>query len=495
MGVRRRTVLVSGLAAGAVAGLGRVASAEERALALTHVTVIDATGTTPDTTVVMRGDRITSVGGRVPAGAKVVDLTGKFLIPGLCDMHVHSQQVDRVYPPLYVVNGVTTVRQMGGYPFHHEWRDKIESGALLGPRQAIGSIYVDGVPTQWSGIPLGTIEVKDAAEARAAVRRLKAEGADFVKIYSRLSTEAYFAVADEARRQRIPFEGHWPDAVPTRAAVSSGQRTLEHLYNILFATSNQEAEIRADIDRITLDPVSGNPFNTYMSWFRQIHPLEWRAAHTHDPRKARALFAHFAAHRAWHTPTLATLRMVDVPADWPPDTDPRLAYLPAMATGFWSDWRQALLANRRGDEAAQRVELYHRRAALAAEMYRAGVPLLAGSDDATPGLVPCFALHEELARLVEGGLTPLQALRTATVEPARYLGMEDSLGTVGRGKLADLVVLEANPLTDIRNTQRIHAVLVRGRLLTPEDRQRILADIAAAAAQEDTGTRVAGCCG
>src|SRR5206468_411808 len=110
--------------------------------------------------------------------------------PGLCDMHVHSQPVERVYPPLYVVNGVTTVRQMGGYPFHHEWRDRIESGALLGPRQAIGSIYVDGVPSQWTGIPLGTIEVADAAQARAAVRRLKGEGADFVKIYSRLSTEA-----------------------------------------------------------------------------------------------------------------------------------------------------------------------------------------------------------------------------------------------------------------------------------------------------------------
>jgi amidohydrolase family protein len=498
---------VSGLAAGAMVGLGRAASAQQREagerIALTHVTVIDMSGAKPkpDLTVLITGDRIEALGRSaevgIPAGARVVDLTGKYLIPGLCDMHVHSQPVEKVYPPLYVVNGVTTVRQMGGYPFHHEWRDRIESGALLGPRQAIGSIYIDGAPTQWSGIPVGAIEVKDAAEARTAVRQVKREGADFVKIYSRLSDEAYFAVADEARRQRIPFAGHWPDEVSTHEAVSSGQRTFEHLYNILFATSSQEAEIRAAIARIVLDPVGGNPFTTYMSWFRQIHPLEWRAAHSHDPRKARALFAHLAAHRTWQTPTLATLRLVDIPADWPPESDERITYLPAVATGFWPDWREALLAARGRDESAQRVELYHRRAALAVEMHHAGVPLLAGSDDATPGLVPGFALHEELARLVEAGLTPMQALRTATLEPARYLGLDDSLGTVRRGKLADLVVLDANPLNDIRNTSKIHAVLVRGRLLTPRDRQRILAEIAAAAKEETTlaAIRIGGCCG
>jgi imidazolonepropionase-like amidohydrolase len=123
--------------------------------------------------------------------------------------------------------------------------------------------------------------------------------------------------------------------------------------------------------------------------------------------------------------------------------------------------------------------------------------LLAGSDDATPGLVPGFALHDELVQLVEAGLTPMQALRSATIEPARYLGWSEELGTVQRGKRADLVVLDANPLRDIRNTQKIHAVMVRGRLLTSEDRRRMFAEIEAAAA-EDPGRRSApaiGCCG
>lgn len=490
-----------------MAGLGRAASAEEstgKRIALTHVTVIDATGASPkpDMTVLVRGERIVALGRfcdvHIPAGTQVVDLTGKYLIPGLHDMHVHSQESDRVYPPLYVVNGVTTVRQMGGYPFHHEWRDRIERGVLLGPRQAIGSIFIDGSPTQWTGLPVGAIEVKDAAEARAAVRRVKREGADFVKIYSRLSAEAYFAIADEARRQRIPFAGHWPDAVPAHRAISSGQRTFEHLYNTLFATSSREAEIRAAISRIVLDPPGENPFSTYMSWFRQIHPLEWLAAGSHDPAKAKALFARFASHRSWHTPTLATLRLVDIPADWPPSDDERFKYLPASATAFWPVLREAQLAARGPEEAAQRVELYERRAGLAVAMHRAGIRLLAGSDDATPGLVPGFALHEELARLVEAGLTPMQAIQTATVEPARYLGLDDSLGTVQRGKVADLVVLDADPLGDIGNTRKIHAVIVRGRLITPKDRKRILAEIAAAAA-EDTAdpaaTSMPGCCG
>lgn len=498
-------MLVSGVAVGATVGFGRVgtAAASAQRVALTHVTVIDMTGAAPqsDMTVLVRGERIEALGRfgdvRIPAGTRIVDLTGKFLLPGLCDMHVHSQESERIYPPLYVVNGVTTVRQMGGYPFHHEWRDKIERGELLGPRQAIGSIYLDGVPTQWTGIPLGAIEVGDEAEARAAVRRVKGDGADFVKIYSRLSPTAYRAIADEARRQRIPFAGHWPDAVSAHQAAGSGQQTFEHLYGILFATSRREAELKAAIARIVLDPPAENPFSTYMSWFRQVHPLEWLAAGSHDRAKAEALFARFAAHRSWHTPTLATLRMVDLPDAWPPANDERFQYLPAAATSFWPAWREALLANRGPEEAAQRVELYQRRAALAVELHHAGVPLLAGSDDATPGLVPGFALHDELTRLVEAGLTPLQALRCATVEPARYLGRDHSLGTVGRGKLADLLVVDANPLDDIRNTSKIHSVLVRGRLLTPQDRQRILADIATAAAEETPSSgamRRTGCC-
>lgn len=502
----RRRVLVTGLAVGAAAGLGRVnpAGAESgEGIALTHVTVIDATGAKPkpDMTVLVRGDRIVALGRsgvvHIPAGTQIVDLTGKYLIPGLHDMHVHSADWERVFPALYVVNGVTTVRQMGGTPFHHAWRDKIDSGALLGPRQAIGSTYVDGAPTQWTGVPVGPIEVRDAAEARAVVRRLKAEGVDFVKVYSRLSNEAYFAIADEARRLNIPFAGHWPDAVPTRRAVSSGQRTFEHLYNILFATSSREAEIRAAIDKIVLDPPGGNPFTTYASWWRQIHPLEWQAARSHDQRKARALFAQFAAHRAWQTPTLITLRWADMPGDPPPATGERLKYLPAGARGHWPFIRDAMLANRGPEEAVQRVELFRHRSALAVEMYHAGVPLLAGSDDATPGLVPGFALHDELVELVKAGLTPMQALQSATIEPARYLGWSDSLGTVRQGRLADLVVLDADPLHDIANTQKIHSVMVRGRLLTPQDRQRMFAEIAAAAAEdpEPRSAPVAGCCG
>jgi imidazolonepropionase-like amidohydrolase len=492
----RRAVLAAGLAAGAAASVPRLAAdtadvdSAGGKIALTHVTVIDATGARPrpDQTVIVGRGRITALGRHgdvpIPPGAKVVDLTGKFLIPGLCDMHVHNFGSEKIFPPLYIANGVTTVREMWGMPVHHQWRDRIENGSLIGPRWVIGSMLVDGSPSFWSGRGVPFHEVKDEAEARTAVRQSKEGGADFVKVYSQLSQPLYLAVVDEARRQRIPFAGHCPNVIALTKASDAGQRTFEHLLGTFFATSDREAKFLRAIKNIKVDPV--DPL-----W---MSALELRAADSYHPAKAAAVFARLAANGSRQVPTLAMFQQLDLPQNVARD-DERLKYLPAAQIQGWHEFLDALLRQRTPEEIAQHRELFHRRLRLVAAMRHAGVAVLAGTDGpGAPYLFPGSSLHEELALLVRAGFTPMQALQAATVEPARYLGLQDTIGTVQRGKLADLVVLDANPLDNIGNTQRIHAVVARGRFISAEQRASMLADVEAAAKDPTTpAAAISGC--
>ena len=213
----------------------KMSGATPTSLVITHVTVIEVTGAPPqpDMTVVIIGDRIAEIGHsdaiRPPKNAETVNATGTFLIPGLWDMHVHWY--DKDYLPLFIANGVTGVRKMFGAPEHHQWRREIEAGQLLGPHMLIASPIVGGPKPVWPG----SIAVSNAAEGRKAVTEIKQSGADFVKVYSLLPRDAYLAIADESKKQGIPFEGHVPDSISVEEASSAGQRTIEHLTGVLAA--------------------------------------------------------------------------------------------------------------------------------------------------------------------------------------------------------------------------------------------------------------------
>ncbi|GAB3435898.1 amidohydrolase family protein [Actinophytocola sediminis] len=496
---RRRVLGVAGLAAvGGVAGLGWSALAagrDEPVLALTHVTVIDMTGAPPrpDQTVLVAGERITALGHSVPVPrhARVVDLSGKYLIPGLCDMHVHSVHPEGVLPQLYVAMGITTVREMTEFPWVRDWRDRVTAGTLLGPRWILGSRILDGSPSIWTGNELGVhLEVTTPAQARTAVRQAKREGADFVKVYSRLDRDSLLAIAGEADRQGIPFAGHAADAVPLLDAAQAGQRSVEHFFPALLGASSQEAMVRRLLADIRLTGTGDGS----REWFRAIHPIDWLATTTHDAHRAADVYAQLGATRTAITPTLLVHHVTDRPEQVNIDPD-RLRYLPP---GTLENWRTQLAATftagRTPEDVAQhRVVLEHRLRMLG-DLHAAGVPVLAGTDAAgIPFGYPGFGLHDELALLVRAGLSPMAALQAATREPAKFVGQADALGTIRPGHLADLVVLDANPLTDIHNTLRIHSVLAGGRYLDPAARQRLLADIEAAARAAPV-TPTAGCC-
>ncbi|MEU8891268.1 amidohydrolase family protein [Streptomyces sp. NPDC048442] len=450
-------------------------------LALTHATVLNGADsrTHPDQTLILAAGRIVGSGPsaqlKPPPHAKVVDLSGKYVVPGLVESHIHTSGDEALTPPLFPLTGITAVREMWGQPLHHAWRKKIESGTLLGPRFVIASPLLDGPPSIWArdtGLPL--MEVTDEASARAAVRQVKRDGADFVKVYSRLSPEAYYAIADESARQRIPFAGHCPDSLPMSRAATSGQRSIEHLHAMLLATSSREREIREALAKVRIDPNDPSSTSRYGSWFRQVHPLEWQAMRSYDRSRARRLYDTLAERGTTVTPTLTIHHSLERTDELPTAVD-EWKYLPAWLIQTWPQTWESLVGSRTPDDTARIRQIYEHRLGMVEEMHRAGVPLVAGTDTGTGYAVPGFALHEELRLLSEAGLPTHQVLASATTVPARLLRLPEN-------RPADLVVLDANPLADIRNTRRIHAVVNAGHYIGPQERTRLLAGIEKAAA-------------
>ncbi|WP_433379680.1 amidohydrolase family protein [Actinoplanes sp. CA-142083] len=490
--MQRRTIL-TGTALGvtsAAFGLSRPAQAARSGpatrdvVAIRGVTVVDAVGgARRGQTVLIRGDRILDAGPAhqvpVPPGATIVDGAGKYLIPGLADMHTHATGIDDTDPELYVVNGVTTTRQMSGSPEARDWQQQIAGGARIGPQWSIGSRIVDGSPSLWDGLDVdGSIHVAvaDPVQARAAVRQEHATGVAFIKTYTRLTRESFVAITDECGKLGLPFLGHVPDFVELTEASDRGIRTIEHLFEIWYDTSAEENRLRRGVASV---PIGSGDYN---GWFNRMQPYEYAAARSYDRRKAEKVFRRVARNGTFVTPTLVLHESNDMP-ERIDRHDPRYKYFSADMIGYW-DWAldNLYLPGRTPAQIAQSEDLFRRRLSLTADLAAAGVPLLAGTDLGTTYLMPGFSLHDELALLVRAGLKPIQALAAATLNPARYLGRRD-LGVVARGAVADLVLLDADPLHDIRNTTRINSVFVRGRLIDQAQRQRMLADIEATVGQ------------
>lgn len=435
----------------------RLPSAEPSTLAFTHVTVIDMTGAPPkpDMTVVVTGNRIADLGQagrvRIPKGAQVIDATGKFLIPGLWDMHFHIKEAERTFP-LFIVNGVTGVRNMGGdFQKLFEWRDAVASGRLLGPRIVACGPVVDG---PHPANPDHAIPVSTAEEGRQAVDFLKRSGADFVKVYDGVPRDAYFAIAEESKKQGLPFVGHVPSAVTTAEASDAGQKSVEHLGTFLEGSSTAETELR----NWSSPPVKNGDFSVIPA---RIAARGNRMLDTYSEQKAAQLLALLARNRTWQVPTLLAKQVNTFVDDISKVQDPRYQYIPAAVREGWSPDKNFFYRYRTPEFIAYQKRLFQKELETVGAMSRAGVPLMAGTDGGAY-TVPGFGLHQELALLVKAGLTPMEALQAATINPAKFLGESDTLGTVEKGKIADLILLEANPLEDISNTERIDGVVVNG---------------------------------
>ncbi len=466
-----------GLAAAGVTLAAQPATADPfRITLLRRVTVIDGTGARPkrDASVLIAGERIVAVGGPdlpVPPHARVVDLPGRYVIPGLWDMHVHGAALETIVPPLCLVNGVTGIREMWGFaPSSYELRDRVARGELLGPRMVVASPIIDGPDS----VLVGSLQVRTEAEARAAVRDAATAGADFIKVYPYLDRTLLTAIADESRAVGLPFAGHASDRLSVAEASDLGQRTFEHLYGMTLAVSAREHQFRRRIDSLPLDPA--DPF----AWFAAVRELERQAASSQRPGKVAALAKRLRHNGSWQSPTLVTMRVFSSPADTYTG-DERMKYLPPSYERFWAQ-TITKFAPVTPEQIVQQREYFAARLRLVGELHRHGVGFLLGTDAGNPYTFPGFSLHEELALLVEAGLSPLAAIQAGSRDAARFLGIADG-GTVQSGRTADLVVLDADPLRDIRNTTRIDTVLTCGRVLTKPDRERMLSEVERAAAE------------
>lgn len=417
------------------------------AISIRHVTVVNVvTGEElPDQTVRIEGNRIASIVSTQDSDAALkdgVDAHGGFLIPGLWDMHVHVHDTNEL--ALYIANGVTGVRVMSGDRDTSAFRAEL---ARQQPSPAIylGSAIVDGDPPVWRQ----SIVVKNEKDARRAVGEIKASGADFIKVYNRIPRSGYFALAEEAKQQHIPFEGHVPDSITAQEASDAGQRSMEHLQGIAPACSAKQNSLMGSMNRV--------------QFFRDRLELEADGYRTLDQAKCQALFAEFRRNDTWQVPTLTVRRVWGRLNDSKFTSDSRLAYVGRRSRGRWEERTQSQM-RMWGPAMYQMAHgIFSVEEHIVGAMFKAGVPMIAGTDAMNPYCFPGFSLHDELAMMVESGLTPLGALQTATINPAKFLGRTEDLGTVEKGKIADLVLLGGDPLQDIHNTTRIQAVWHEGK--------------------------------
>jgi imidazolonepropionase-like amidohydrolase len=429
-----------------------------------HATVIDVTGKPPqlDQSVVVSAGRITAVGKASdlpkPLGATVVDAKGKYLIPGLWDMHVHF--AFKPYGALFIAGGVTGVRVMWGNPpyapgrFHDQWRQEFSTGKAVGPNMMIASAIVDGPNPIWPG----SIVVRNAAEGREAVRTSKTAGADFIKVYELLPRDAYFAIAEEARALGIPFAGHVPQLVTAAEASDAGQKSMEHLDSLILGCSTRKGELVKNRGEALKDSKG-------IATLKAVALGEFDLVrNSYSEEKAQALFAHLKKNGTWQCPTLTVLRAVAWLDDPEFIKDLRLKYTPVYVRSMWNPKTDFRMKSSTAADYARMKKDFERKLKLVAAMRKASVRFLAGTDEMNPYCFPGFSLHDELALLVRAGFSPLEALQTATINPAIYFGKEKAAGTVEAGKDADLVLLDANPLDDIQNTTKIRAVVAGGRL-------------------------------
>jgi imidazolonepropionase-like amidohydrolase len=451
-------------------------TARSTALVITHVTVINPATSSiqADRTVVVSATRIVQVFGPKqfgpPSGARVIDGSGKFLIPGLWDMHVHTAFGDwfpggrEIILPLFIANGITGVRDMGGdASVLRESRSQIQAGKLIGPRMVYSGPMLDGYLPDGKNLRFpSSIPVTSPGDARAAVDALVDQQVDFIKVQSLLSLNSYLAAADEAHKRGLPIVGHVPDKVRITQVVSAGQKSIEHLMGLFEGCSRQEDKF-----------IRGEGTTELLLT-------------TRDAQKCDDLIKLLATTQTWQVPTLTWQRggtFLDQ-LDW--QHQPLDRYVPA----YWRDvtWRrfnEQMMPDLLKDPLPLRREYFRQNLQMVGSLHRAGVPFMAGTDTA-PGIyvMPGFSLHDELANFVEAGFTPMEALQTATSNPARFLGKNDA-GKIEANCIADLVLLGANPLDNIRNTEKIDVVVANGRFFDRAALDQLLNDVATAARQKN----------
>lgn len=394
--------------------------------------------------------------------ATFIDGTGKFLIPGLWDMHTHLSDGNSL--GLFTANGVTGIRVMFGAVHQLQWRKDVQNGKIVGPSMVLGSPIVDGPKPIWPG----SIAVSDAEQARAAVRKIKADGYDFVKVYSLLSRQAYFAIADECKKENIPFAGHVPHSIGILEAQKAGQVSAEHVMGNLVESSTHADEYRLKFDSVVPEGMAKT------SEMSRAASADIIASFRAD--KEKALVKGLRNGTLWQCPTLVVLRNVAYLNDGRFGSDPRNKYVNPFVLNGWDPKNDFRLKNRTAEDWERAQKSYIATLNFTKKLIEGKANILAGTDCLNPYVYAGFSLHDELELLTKVGMSPTEALATATINPSRFLGLTKTHGHIAKGKVAQMVLLTANPLEDIRNTTKIDMVVNNGKVFDRAELDKILSE-------------------
>ena len=430
--------------------------------AITNVTVIDAiNGVRPNQTVVFDGDEITAIQAADAElnAAETMDGTGKYLIPGLWDFHVHLSYDDRFTPTMpaqFLAYGITSVRDTGGLMHKMEpIVERMRAEGALAPRVFFAGPLLDGQFVVYDGDDRPEIGVQNATpgQARETIRELKEQGVDFIKIYEMVSPEVFEAMVETANELDLPIDSHVPLSLRASTAGPSVD-SIEHLRNIEMDCASNSPELHEErLDRLkNPDGISGFALRSSLHSLQRLPAIA-----SYDQARCDEVIA--ALESTTQVPTLQLVSTGLVPPWSRGDWDEALDRLPAASAAEWKEITEDRRMNPADDVDTTFAEwaLF-----LTGRAHAAGVPIGAGTDTPIGPSPPGYSLHTELELLVRAGLSPVEALAAATVRPAEYFSLEDEMGSVDVGKVADLVLLDANPLDDITNTKQISHVVSKG---------------------------------
>ena len=416
--------------------------------------------------VIVRDGVIAAIGAHehrgIEAGVELIDGHGKYLMPGMWDMHTHIKHPEVDFP-VYLANGVLGIRNMGGEQDKvFAWDAQLKAGSLLGPLAFVSGPILDG--------PGGPVEPKsygvfiaNAEQARAEVDTLKAKGADFVKVYDALSRESYFAIAEESKNDHLSFAGHVPNDITIMEAVNAGQRSIEHgIEHRGESTAEEDLIARSKTDNYFKEAMRTQNFTLIPEGIAREGET-WRAHFSQE--RADALYRAFAKNGTYLCPTLVTERWGAYGDEIASRPDSRQRFIDPNTIPYWQPSTNMLTKYATPAYKQWFKTKYKMLMQQIPRQQAQGVQLLAGTDLTVPFIYPGSSVHDEVRLFAEAGLTPLQALQTATTRPVEFFGLQESLGSVSVGKKAELVLLDGNPLQDLGNLDRIEAVLTHKRAL------------------------------
>jgi imidazolonepropionase-like amidohydrolase len=429
-------------------------TSSQRIYAITDVTLIDVESgiAVPGQTVIIVGDRIDKIGAQekvgIPEGAGIINGQGLYLIPGLVDAHVHYFDAP-VFGRLMIANGVLLVRDMGmPNDYILPLRDELNQGKTLGPEMIATGAILDGFPPLIPSISLG---IKTPEEGRSAVRQQAEAGVDMIKVYSLLDRDVFLAIIDEAHKYGLKVVGHIPDSIYLEDAVAAGLQSSEHFLGfekviakllgepvkLIFAGSGSEA-----------------------GYFQRLGEV--------NPADLQRVYQRIKASGMTICPTVVTFKTLTNIDLFKSGTFPHSEYISQSVLDLWTSlWAQ---------QTNLPDFLWQNWVKMVAGLDNAGVPLMAGTDLMLPGIIPGYSVHEEMLIWQHAGIPTVDILRSATIVPAKFMGLGERLGSISEGKIASFVLIRANPLDDISNAQKIESVFLRGQYYSRNDLNRLLVE-------------------